>query len=191
MNQTTTTTTTHTNHIGTIDLAAATIHRADFETAAWYETFEHEAQTVEVRRSGQWMIYTIQGRTTHEHFPTLFGGVATGGGNIGPCDKPSTYTVQMYDYIAAGMVEAGRIDLANGHEIEESYFDHPVSCSGYIADNTQPIGHRYSACACELHEDAHYQPTLTERNKNGFLPFGYVPGVKNTKRHIKIVEVTA
>ena len=177
-----------TNVIGTIEFwHAGTMHDASYETAAWYRTFEYEAQTVEVRLVGNFATYTIQGRDTHEHFPTLFGGVATGGGRIGPCDQPSTYTVRLYDYVAAEMVEAGTLKLAEGFEIRESFFDHPVSCSGYVTDHSAPIGHKYSPCGCEVHEDAHYQPTKTERNERGFLPFGYVPGAKERKRHIKIV----
>ena len=174
--------------IGTIDLPARTITDASYETAAWYRTFEHDAQTVKVRaRAGTWAVYSIVGRTTREHFPTLYYGVSTGGGRMGDCDEPSTYVVQTYDYLAAAMAEAGGLKLADGFEIEESFFDHPVCCSGSVVDHSQPIGHRYTACGCDVHEDAHGEPTLTERSKNGFLPFGYLPGVKNTKRHIKVV----
>lgn len=47
------------------------------------------------------------------------------------------------------------------------------------------------ACEHDVHEDAHYRPTVTERNARGHLPFGYAPGVKDRKRHIKLVPVTA
>ena len=172
--------------IGTIDVQAGTIHDASFETAAWYRTFEHPAQTVEVRRSGQWVLYTIVGRTTYEHFPSLFGGVAIGGGRIGECDEPSTYTVQLYGYEAAAMVEAGTLELADGYRVEESFFDHPVSCMGYTTDFEASGYDRYPACEHDAHEDAHGN-LVTERNTRGNLPFGYVPGVKDRKRHIKIV----
>ncbi len=173
--------------IGTIAIEAGERQRS-YETAAWYRTFEYDAQTCDVTTDGRWVFYKIQGRDTYEHFPSLFAGVATGGGRIGEIDEASTFVVQLYDYIAADMVEQGIIELAEGFKIEESYFDHPVSCSGYVTDHSAPIGQRYSPCECEVHEDAHFQPTRTDRNDRGFLSFGYKPGVKNTKRHIKIVE---
>lgn len=172
--------------VGTVHVPAGTIHDASYECAAWYRTFTHPAQTVEVRMSGEWILYTIQGRTTHEHFPSLWGGVAIGGGTMGDCNKPSTYHVQLYNYVAAAMVEQGKIDLSPGFRIQETYFDHPVSCMGYVTSYNPT---RYSPCPHEVHEDAHYRPTLTTRNDRGFLPFGYAPGVKDRKRHVKIVAV--
>jgi hypothetical protein len=188
-NNTTTTTTAASPVIGTIDLPGGTISDKSYETAAWYRIFEYDAQTVEVHLVNNWAIYTIEGRTTHEHFPSLFAGVATGGGTMGDCDKASTYTVQMYDFNAAAMVEAGDLTLASGWEITESFHDHPVYCSGYKTDYTKPSGERYLACEHDSHENAHGM-LVADRNKRGFLAHGYIPSVKNRKRHIKITAAS-
>jgi hypothetical protein len=180
------TTTTTKPAVATMDIPAGTIHDASYETAAWYRTFEHEAQTVEVRLGGQFAVYTIVGRTTHEHFPTLFGGNATGGGTMGACDKPSTYGVQTHGYNAAEMVEAGDMVLTNGATIEESFFDHRTFCSGSITNYGEKIGARHSPCEHDAHEDAHGK-IVTARSDRGNLGHGYAPGVTNRKRHIKIV----
>lgn len=182
-------TTTTRNVIGTIQVPAGEIHRANYETAAWYTTFVNEAQECEVvmDRRGD-VSWTIQGRRTYEYFPSLWGGVAIGGGRIGPCDEPDTHTVYAYGYTAAAMVEAGEIALHDGYRVEESFFDHPVSCSGYTIEGVDGKA-VYTACEHDLHEDAHYRPTVTERSSRGFLPFGYAPGVKDRKRHIRVVPV--
>jgi hypothetical protein len=174
--------------IGTITVPAGTIHEASYETASWYTTFVHETQTVEVRLApdGKYAFWKIEGRHTYEHFPSSFGGVQYGGGRMGPIDRPAVHRVQIYSYEAAAMVEAGTIQLADGYEIQERYFDHPISCSGY---HYEPVDGRAVPVACEhdVHEDAHYQPTRIGRSPRGFLPFGYAPGVKERKRHIRIV----
>lgn len=176
--------------LGTLDIEAGTITNRSYETASWWTTFEHEAQTVEVRSAGSFVVWGIEGRTTHEHFPSSFGGVQYGGGTMGPCDRPGRHGVQIYGYEAAKLAESGVLKLADDVEVVESFYDHPVSCSGYSYEGVEgravPV-----ACECELHEDAHGRPTIAERGARGFLPFGYVPGVKDRKRHIEIVEKTA
>lgn len=175
--------------IGTIDVPAGTIHDASYETAAWYRTFEYEAQTCNVTLRGNFVDYTIVGRTTHEHFPSLFGGVATGGGTMGDCDKPSSYAVSPYNYTAAEMVEAGRMTLTDAAEIKESFCDHHDYCLGHVSDYSKAIGEdgRHGPCDHEFHLDAHYVPTY-ERNARGNLASGYTEDF-TTKRHIKIVEL--
>ena len=174
--------------VATIDLPAGTIHDAGYETAAWYRTFEYDAQTVEVRLSGNFALYKIEGRTTHEHFPSLWGGVPTGGGTMGDCDKPSTYSVQTYDYLMAARAEAGEAKLTDDYRIRESFCDHPEVCSGSVTNYEVPVmtAGRYAPCEHDSHDDPHGAP-ITERNARGNLPHGYAPGVKTTKRHIKIV----
>jgi hypothetical protein len=97
------------NVIGIMQIEAGTIHNNSFETAAWYQTIEYPAQTVEVRQSGNDVIWAIEGRVTHEHFPSLLGGVRTGGGTMGDRDKPITFTRRVYGYVAAEMIKAGVI----------------------------------------------------------------------------------
>ena len=176
--------------VATMDIPAGTVHDASYETAAWYRTFEYDAQTVEVRLASNFACYKIVGRTTHEHFPSLFGGVATGGGTMGDCDKESTYDVQTYNYNAAAMVEAGDMVLTDAATIKESFCDHSDYCRGSQTDYTVEIGTagRHVACDHDSHED--YRGNIvTERDARGFLPSGYVPDSAVTKRHIKIVTV--
>tara|TARA_R110000824_G_scaffold3513_3_gene16571 strand:- start:2598 stop:3158 length:561 start_codon:yes stop_codon:yes gene_type:complete len=172
----------------TMTIDANTIHDAGYPTAAWYRTFKHEAQTVEVRLSGNFACYRITGRTTHEHFPSLFGGVATGGGTVGDCDKPSTHSVQTYGYMAAKMVEDGRMELADGYEISESFCDHPEYCLGYETVYAADGSSTFGRCGCPHHVDGSGELQTGERSSRGFLARGYAPGVKTTKRHIKIVK---
>ena len=180
---------TKTKTVATIDIPAGTIHDASFECAAWYRTFEHEAQTCEVRLAGNFVVYSIVGRQTHEHFPSMFGGNATGGGTMGDCDKPSTYGCQIYNYSAAAMVEAGEMVLVEGASIAESFCDHPEYCGGHVTNYGVPIGTpgRHGPCEHEAHEDHDGARVLTERNERGNLPRGYAPGVRNRMRHVKIV----
>lgn len=174
----------------TMTIVANTIHDASYPAAAWYRTFEHEAQTVEVRLSGNFACYRIVGRTTHEHFPSLFGGVATGGGTVGDCDKPSTYSVQTYGYEAAKMVEDGKMKLVDGYEISESFCDHPQFCSGYETVYAADGSSTFEQCGCPHHVDGFGELQTGKRSPRGFLAGGYVPGAKTTKRHIKIVKST-
>jgi len=160
--------------VATITVPAGVIHDASYECAAWYRTFEYDAQTCEVRLSGNFACYKLVGRTTHEHFPSLFGGVAAGGGTMGDCDIPSSLGRQIYNYNAAEMVEAGDMVLTDAAEIVESFCDHSDYCLGH-AD-----------CTHDSHDDPHGK-SLTERNARGNLPSGYVPNSAVTKRHIKIV----
>jgi hypothetical protein len=174
--------------IGTIELPAGTIHDASYETAAWYRKFEYDTQTVEVYLNAGSAFWKVDGRTTYKHFPTLFGGVATGGGTIGECDEAGTYTVRVDNHVAAAMVEAGEITLTDGFEIVESFYGSPIGCRGYSADygSGEPV---YTACDHELHFDLYGRPTRIERDARGFLPFGYTSGPKERKRHIRIEAI--
>jgi hypothetical protein len=173
--------------IGTIEVPAGTIHDASYECAAWYRTFEYPAQTCEVYYGTTWVSWKLEGTTTHEHFPSLFGGVATGGGTMGDCDKASTYYVSPYNYSAAEMVEAGKITLNDAARVNVSSHDHHDYCMGYTTDYDVAIGSggdRYPSCSHDVHLDAHHMPT-TVRNERGNLVRGYTVSF-TTKRHIKI-----
>ena len=177
--------------IGTIEVPAGTLQRS-YETAAWYQTFEHEAQTCEVRSNGDkhgFVTYTIVGRNTYNHFPSLFAGVATGGGDIGEVDEAATFVVQIYNYSAAALAEDGVIVLDDEVAgVEVTYFDHPVYCSGYVTDHAVEVGSggdRYPGCEHESHDDPH-GALLAVRDDRGHLPRGYVTGVKDRKRHAHI-----
>ena len=177
--------------IGTIEVPAGT-RQQSYEVAAWYRTFEHEAQTCEVHSDGNKfgnVTYRIEGRYTYNHFPSLFGGVATGGGDIGEIDEPGTFGVQIYNYGAAALVEEGLMVLDDEVAgVEVTYFDHPVYCAGYVTDHAVEIGSggdRYPACEHESHDDPH-GALLAERDDRGHLPRGYVTGVKDRKRHAHI-----
>ena len=178
--------------VATMNIPAGTIHDASYTVAAWYRTFEYDAQTVEVSLSGNFACYKIVGRTTHEHFPSLFGGVATGGGTMGDCDKESTYTVQTHNYNAAELVEAGDMVLTDAATIKESFCDHSDYCRGsqttYTTDDDGNTTSSHGACDHDSHDNPHGK-SLIERCARGFLSSGYVPDSAVTKRHIKIVTV--
>lgn len=88
-----------------------TEYNVNYETAAWYSTIEVPAGDYPVTFSksggrgkaegpedGWWAHVALAGRRIYNFFPTLFAGVATGGGDIGPCDEPATYYLQTYAY---------------------------------------------------------------------------------------------
>lgn len=86
-----------------------------YECAAWYQTLALEPGTYDVEPvtirgtavpDGQRPYYgkvTIPCREVYDFFPSLFGGVATGGGRIGECDRAGSYTVSPYWYVLEGL----------------------------------------------------------------------------------------
>lgn len=174
------------NVIGTITVAAGEATKS-FETAAWSETIEYPAQTVDVILSDdeQAVVYAMHGRIVHENFPSLFGGVPTGGGNVGPCDREGAYTVQLYPYQAAAMALAGTIELAEGWEVRSRQHRHPVSCRGYryVEGGNLEIEH------CDHEEHVDYLGAPVERTGRGHLAWGYVPGEGELKVHHRLARV--
>ena len=180
------------NVIGYLTVEAGT-SRKSYETAAWYITFEYPAQTVPVvAHSGRTTCgYRLEGRETYEYFPSLYGGVATGGGNIGEIDRPGTHAHIIYDYQVAEWVAEGdtKFELAEGYELRTTRMEHPIPCGGNVrvSDPDAVHGSRCVPCDCRVHLDAQKNPTLTERNNKGFLPFGYQSEAFKLKTHHKIV----
>ena len=169
--------------VATIAVEAGALRDHSYPTASWYRDFEYDAQTVDVRLSGNFVVYSLQGRTTFESFPSSFGGHQTGMGTHGPVDRPSTYTVQQYRYNAAAAVEAGRMGLVDGASIVERFVDHRVYCSGSSTVYADGLSTAVD-CGCSHHVDMWGENDRSERKNRGFLVHGYRPDVVERKRHI-------
>ena len=170
--------------IGFIHVEAGTKRRS-YETAAWYRTFTHSSQIVPLNLANGNVTYRLEGKDTFQHTPTLFAGVATGGGTMGPIDEPSTYVVQLYEFQVAQRVamQSANIVLNEGWAVHQETRAHPVSCLGhrYIDGKSVPCEH-------EHHLD-HRGKIRDTRNKRGFLGHGYVPGGYKTVLHHRFVNL--
>jgi hypothetical protein len=176
-------TTTQVVKIGTINIPAGTIHKT-YETAAWYTTFEYGPQICDLILANGRVSWTLNGTDTYEYFPSLAGGVAVGGGRIGPILRASTYTGSGYDYEYARLASEpnSEIVLDPGWTVDISKYDHQVFCLGYVT--------RYNAglqvsetVPCLHNEHIHRGQSVTRKGE--YVPSGYVPGEYNSKLHYR------
>lgn len=114
--------------IGTITVQGGE-RRRSYEVAAWWTRFVFETQTVELRWNGYYVSFTVAGRDVEEYFPSLFGGVPTGGGKFSEIDREATFTSRIYSYEVAEPVFNGERDdivLNDDVVVVTSTFDHPI-----------------------------------------------------------------
>lgn len=126
---------------------ARTFHNASFECAAWYEDIAVEPGEYEVRGNFEgsklyWAHVTLPGIVVAAHFPSLFGGVAIGGGNPNDVKRIGTagrYPMScVYGYgIAQNIVQDYRTPwvLDPGFSVVPAGYDNKHSI--YRSDNSK------------------------------------------------------
>lgn len=185
--------------IGTIEVSAGEVTK-QYEVAAWWTRFTYPAQVVTLETNGYYVRWTVEGTNVETYTPSLFAGNPIGGGSWPRQENtPSTHTFMPYAYTMAERIATvgdDRILLDSGVGVDMHTMDHRIMCLGYVTDNSQPIGHRYSPCECDYHLDAHGDRKLHrdfrgnvryERDDRGFLDSGYKPHEVKTVDHYKLV----
>ena len=92
--------------------------RRGYETAAWYSIVTVPAgdypvtfttirgEKVDNLDDAYYANAVLDGRRTYDYYPSLYGGVAIGGGDIGERDEPDTHHVQSYAFSLRKKVDA-------------------------------------------------------------------------------------
>lgn len=100
-------------HIGTMELLKPREGTTTEQNAAWYTAYILEPQTVNIKWNGYYVwVGPWEGIIREEHYPSMFGGVATGGGKVHDTSRAGeTMKVpawQIYDYEFARGLTSGR-----------------------------------------------------------------------------------